>query len=125
LSIDNNKYSVFKTFLKNGSRSTMWNLSNNVRTLLKSHMHIFNVSITTVQGLKSVSRKVWEELITQSRVLSIQNKLEKWQSSITCKFFDKCANTLKKSYAHLKCVHNCTRFEECQHEGVGEVDYTK
>jgi hypothetical protein len=29
-------------------------------------MHIFNVSIVAVQGLKNVSRKVWEELITQS-----------------------------------------------------------
>jgi hypothetical protein len=28
---------------------------------------IFDVSITTVQGLKNVSRKVWEELNTQSR----------------------------------------------------------
>jgi hypothetical protein len=34
----------------------------------KSHMHIFNVSITTVQGLKNESLKVWEELITQSTV---------------------------------------------------------
>jgi hypothetical protein len=31
------------------------NYSKNVRTLPKSHMHIFNVSITTVQGLKNVS----------------------------------------------------------------------
>jgi hypothetical protein len=30
-------------------------------------MHIFNVSITTVQGLINVSLKVWEELITQRR----------------------------------------------------------
>jgi hypothetical protein len=30
-------------------------------------MHIFNVSITTVQGLKNVSLKVWEELIKQRR----------------------------------------------------------
>jgi hypothetical protein len=30
-------------------------------------MHIFNVSITTVQGLKDVSLKVWEELIMQSK----------------------------------------------------------
>jgi hypothetical protein len=30
-------------------------------------MHIFNVSITTMQGLKNVSLKVREELITQSR----------------------------------------------------------
>jgi hypothetical protein len=29
-------------------------------------MHIFNVSIATVQGLRNVSVKVWEELITQS-----------------------------------------------------------
>jgi hypothetical protein len=29
-------------------------------------MHIFNVSITTIQGLKNVSLKVREELITQS-----------------------------------------------------------
>jgi hypothetical protein len=30
-------------------------------------MHIFNVFITTVQGLKNVSQKVWEDLITRSR----------------------------------------------------------
>jgi hypothetical protein len=30
-------------------------------------MHIFNVSITTIQGLKNVSLKVRKELITQSR----------------------------------------------------------
>jgi hypothetical protein len=30
-------------------------------------MHIFNVSITNVQGLKNVSLKVCEELITQCR----------------------------------------------------------
>jgi hypothetical protein len=31
------------------------------------HVHMLNVSITTVQGLKNVSLKVSEELITQSR----------------------------------------------------------
>jgi hypothetical protein len=30
-------------------------------------MHIFNVSITTVQDLKNFSLTVWEELIAQSR----------------------------------------------------------
>jgi hypothetical protein len=49
-------------------------------------MHIFNVSITTVQGLKNVSLKVWEELITQSRP-SVQNTLEKGPSSTTWNFF--------------------------------------
>jgi hypothetical protein len=30
------------------------------------------------------------------------------------------------SHAHLQCVHNnCAKFEECQHKGVREVDYTK
>jgi CDP-diacylglycerol pyrophosphatase len=42
------------------------NFSKNVRTLPKGHMHIFNVSVTTVQSLKNVNLKVWEELITQS-----------------------------------------------------------
>jgi hypothetical protein len=42
------------------------NFSNSVCNLPKSHMHIFNVSIATVQCLKNVSVKVWEELITQS-----------------------------------------------------------
>jgi hypothetical protein len=31
-------------------------------------MHIFNVSITTVQDLKNVSQKAWKELNTQSAV---------------------------------------------------------
>jgi hypothetical protein len=30
-------------------------------------MHIFRVSITTVQSLKSVSLKAWEDLFTRSR----------------------------------------------------------
>jgi hypothetical protein len=30
-------------------------------------MHIFNVSMITVKGLKNVSYNVWEELIIQSR----------------------------------------------------------
>jgi hypothetical protein len=58
---------LFKTCWKNDKVQLHVNFSTNVRTLLKSHMHIFNVSITTVQDLKNVSLKVWEELITQSR----------------------------------------------------------
>jgi hypothetical protein len=45
----------------------MWIFLKNVRTHSKSHMHIFNVSLTTVQILKNVNLKVWEELITQGR----------------------------------------------------------
>jgi putative component of membrane protein insertase Oxa1/YidC/SpoIIIJ protein YidD len=59
-------------------------------------------------------------------VPAIQNILEKWLSSTTCKFLEKCPNTFKKSHAHLQCVHvNCARFEECQPKGVGGFDYTK
>jgi hypothetical protein len=51
---------------------------------------------------------------------------QKWLSSTTCKFFEKCPNTSKKSHAHLQCVHdNCASFEECQLKGVGGVDYKK
>jgi hypothetical protein len=39
-------------------------------------MHIFNVSITTVQGLKNVTQEVWEELITQKDASSIRNMLK-------------------------------------------------
>jgi hypothetical protein len=40
------------------------------------------------------------------KVPSIQNILEKWQISTTCKFFKKCPNTSKKSHAYLVCVKN-------------------
>jgi hypothetical protein len=47
--------------------SLCWkSFSKSVCNLPESHMHIFNVSIATVQGLKNVSTTVWEELITQS-----------------------------------------------------------
>jgi hypothetical protein len=63
-------------------------------------MHIFNVSITTVQGLKNVSLKVWEELITQSRCrlfktcwkmtefnyMEIFQKMSKHFQKVTCTF---------------------------------------
>jgi hypothetical protein len=42
------------------------NFSNSVYNLPENH--IFNVSITTVQGLKTVSLNVREELIIQSRL---------------------------------------------------------
>ena len=58
---------LFKTCWKNDQVQLHVNFTKNVRTLSKSHMHIFNVSITTVQGLKNVSLKLWEQLITQSR----------------------------------------------------------
>ena len=83
----------------------------------------------------NVSLKVWEELITQSRYtikdarqptcpsgihhsisrMHFVQPSQKWLSSTTWKFFEKCPNTPKKSHAHLQCVHNnCARLEECQ-----------
>jgi hypothetical protein len=73
-----------------------------------------------VQGLKNVSLKVCEELITQSRCRLFKTC---WKNDmeIFWKFFEKCPNTSKKSHAHLQCVHNnCSRFEECQLKGVPE-----
>jgi hypothetical protein len=90
--------------------STKCNFLKNVQTLPKSHMHIFNVCITTVQSLKNGSLMVWEELITQSR----------WR------LFSKNVTLFRKLHSHLQCVHNnCARFEECQPKGVRGLDYTK
>jgi hypothetical protein len=33
--------------------------------------HIFNVLVTTVEGLKNVILKVWEELVTQNTVKEV------------------------------------------------------
>jgi hypothetical protein len=128
LSIDDDKCSLSKTCWKNEWVQLHVNSSNSVHNHSESHMHIFNVSITTVQGFKNVSLNVWEELITQSwwQVPFNSNMLKKWLSSTTCKFFQKCPNTSKASHSHIQCVHNkCARFEECQLKGVGGVDYTK
>jgi hypothetical protein len=58
---------LFKTCWKNYLVQLRVNFSKNVRTLPKSHTHIFNMSMTTVQGLKNVSLKVWGDFITQNR----------------------------------------------------------
>jgi hypothetical protein len=90
-------------------------------------MHIFNVSITTVQGLKNVSLKAWQKLITQSRC-RLFNTCWKNDSVQLHGNFSKNVriHTSKKSHAYLQCVHNnYARFEECQLKGAGGVDYTK
>jgi hypothetical protein len=52
--------------------------------------------------------------------------LEKWQSSTTCQFFEKCHSTSEKSHKDLQCVrNNCARFKECQPKGARGYDYTK
>jgi hypothetical protein len=63
-------------------------------------MHIFNVSITTVQSLENVSLKVWEEFITQSRYPLFTNcwKIDKVQLHVN---FSKKARTLPKSHMHI------------------------
>jgi hypothetical protein len=59
---------LFKTCWKNDKFNYMEIFRQMFKYFQKlSHMHIFNPSITTVQGLKNVSLKVWEEMITQSR----------------------------------------------------------
>jgi hypothetical protein len=64
----------------------------------------------------------WRHLLIDD---DIQNILEIWLSSITCKFFENCPNISIKSHIHFQFVHNnCTRFEECQPKGVILVDCT-
>ena len=62
-------------------------------------MHIFNVSITTVQGLKNVNLKVLEELITKVGVVylvhnEIMTKFNTWK-------FSEKVQTLPKSHMHI------------------------
>jgi hypothetical protein len=45
----------------------MWMFQNCPNTAKKSYAHLQCVHITTVQSLKNVNPKVWEQLITQSR----------------------------------------------------------
>jgi hypothetical protein len=62
-------------------------------------MHIFNVSITTVQGLKNVTLKVWEELITQSAVYSKHaGKMIKFNYM---EIFRKMSEYFQKSHMHI------------------------
>jgi hypothetical protein len=65
--ITQSRYDLFKTCWKKDLVQLHVIFSKNVQTLPKSHMHVFNVFITSVHGLKNVSLKVREELITQSR----------------------------------------------------------
>ena len=84
-------------------------------------MHIFNVSITTVQSLKNVNLKVWEELI--HKVGAVYSKyLGKMTTFNYMEIFGKSPNTSKKLHAHLQCVHNtCARFDECQLKRLHKV----
>jgi hypothetical protein len=52
------RYHLCKICWKNDYVQLYVNFSNSTNTIPKSHMHIFNVSIVAVQGLKNVSRKV-------------------------------------------------------------------
>jgi hypothetical protein len=80
-------------YLKNCSRG--YKQTN--ETFPKSHMHIFNVSIT-VQGLTNVSQKVWKELITLSRCRICRVT----RSSSTCTFFFmENVRTLPKNHKNI------------------------
>ena len=42
----------------------------------KSHMHIFNMLITSVHSFKLIARKLWEELITQTGYPILKSNLK-------------------------------------------------
>ena len=63
-------------------------------------MHIFNVSITTMQGLKNVSLKAWEELITQNRCRLFKTCWKNDQVQLHVNF-SKNVQILPKSHMHI------------------------
>jgi hypothetical protein len=116
---------VFKICWKNYYIELDVIFSKNVWTLPESHMHIFNVSITTMQCLKNVSLMVWEELFTQSRCHLFKTC---WKNDYACNFFLRNVLTLPKSYMHIFIV-SITTLQSlkniiCQPKGVRGVDYT-
>jgi hypothetical protein len=56
--ITQSRHHLFKTCWKNYQVQLHVNFSKNDQTLLNSQMHVFNVSITTLQSLKNVSLMV-------------------------------------------------------------------
>jgi hypothetical protein len=94
LSINENKYPDTRQFiqdmLKKWLSSTTCKIFQIVSVIFqKVTCTLFNVSVTTVQGLKNVRLKVWEELITQSRCRLFKTSWKNYQVPTTCKFFGK------------------------------------
>jgi hypothetical protein len=87
---------LFKTCWNNDKAQLHVNFSKNVRKLPKSHMHIFNVSMTTVHGLKNISLKVWEELITQSRCHLFKTCWNNDKSQLHVNFLKKMSKHFQK-----------------------------
>jgi hypothetical protein len=89
-----------------------------------------------VQSLENVSLEVWEGWLHKvGTVYSKHARKNKWQSSTTCKFFEKKKYKWKYKYehlqkvtctsAHVQCVHNnCAKFGEWKSRCVRGVDYT-
>jgi hypothetical protein len=77
-------WKLYKSRKKKPQNAVPWNWAKSVEALLKSHMHIFNVTITIVQSLNNVSQTLWKELILQSRCcINLKNYWKKKTCSIT------------------------------------------
>jgi hypothetical protein len=93
----------------------------------KSRMHIFNVSITSVQSLEKVVYKARKESVTQKSTIYSKQAEKKWRSSadsITMSNFS-VVHTLPKRHMHQCVYQKSARFKENQPRGMRGVDYTK
>ena len=110
--------SIFKTNVWNVKVKIAVKLSKIIFLSAKSHMHIFNMPVISVQSFKLNTWKLWEELITQS--CSISNCLSR-----------KCCNFVKNNFCistvtctFSVCFLHCAKFQTACLKTLGGVDYT-
>ena len=88
-------------------------------------MHIFIMLITSVQSLKLIACKPWEELITQTCYPTLKANLKIVLSRKYSNFVKNYFFLCKNSHAHLQYIHNkCAWFQNDPLKTVRGVDYT-
>ena len=88
----------------------------------KSHMHIFNMLITSVQCFKLIAWKLWEELITQT---ATPYWCLTWKLSKSKIFVKNYFLVYLKPHAHLQYAYNiCAKFQIDNLKTLVGVDYT-
>ena len=123
--ITQNCYSILEPNLKIVLVQNAAILSKIIFLLVKNHMHIFIMLITSVQGFKLIACKPWEEMITQTCYFTLKANLK----IVLCR---KCRNFVKNnffvcknSHAYFQYIHNkYAWFQNDPLKTVRGVDYT-
>ena len=103
------------------SKSNMLLLSKMIFLPVKSHMHIFNILITSVQSFKLIASKLWEEF-TQTCYPILKPNLKIVQNAI---ILSKMIFLPAKSHMHTQYAYNiCAKFQIDCFKTLGGVDYT-